>query len=810
MSLDSPTTPSPTLDQLRAWGLDAAWSRRVALPGAGGVTLDWHVLDTGAGLRGTIVCVHGNPSWAYLWRDVLTTLSPEWRVIAVDQTNMGYSERTSPRRLAERVDELVAFCRQEVEGPLVLVAHDWGGPVATGAAARLDVRALVLANTAVAKPDTVRVPLLIAVARRMTDLVCRRTPAFVWAAARMTGREHRAALLAPYRGSARRAAIAGFVDDIPLTATHPSAQPLAASAEALVDLTCPILLLWGGRDLVFNDRFLADLRRRVPAAQVQRFARAGHYVPLDEPLGPVVGRWLEQIGEVGASPGSHETTTTSVLFALDEHRDDDAPVYVGPEGALSWRELESRSGVAARALAGAGLAPGERVSLMEAPGPDLLVAAIGCWRAGAVPVVVDASGGLRRFRRLVRACAPRFVIGTPRALLASTLFGITPGATRASFSTFPRSLDLRRAAPSPEVGNVSAREGDVAVIVHTSGSTGPAKPVRYTHGALVAQRRALRTLGLEPGSAFTTSFAPFMLLAPALGMTCVRPDFAVDQPSELGFDELAGALKRLAASAAWLSPVAARRIVASARGRRVHLDLVMLAGAPVAPGLAAQVREVTGADVRTPYGMTECLPVTDGTDVDVPGARGGFSTGRPLEGCLVRVVDIDDESRDLTGTGEWGELLVSAPWMFDGYDADWSMNRDTRRWIDGVRFHRTGDVGYLEEGRLFHLGRLAHVIRTAAGPLASVAVEGVVANGLGRSIAAVGVGPRGAAVLCVVVEGSGRLRLAERALSDRVREFAGHRVAAVLEGPLPVDHRHQSKIDRGVLGTDVARVLAGR
>ena len=58
--------------------------------------------------------------------------------------------------------ELVTFCRSEVSGPLVLAAHDWGGPVAVGASGSLDVEALVLANTAVARPDGVAVPPLIA------------------------------------------------------------------------------------------------------------------------------------------------------------------------------------------------------------------------------------------------------------------------------------------------------------------------------------------------------------------------------------------------------------------------------------------------------------------------------------------------------------------------------------------------------------------------------------------------------------------------------------------------------------------------
>ena len=48
-----------------------------------------------------MLCVHGNPTWSYLWRRFLAAAPPGWRVVAVDQLGMGWSERvTAPRRLA--------------------------------------------------------------------------------------------------------------------------------------------------------------------------------------------------------------------------------------------------------------------------------------------------------------------------------------------------------------------------------------------------------------------------------------------------------------------------------------------------------------------------------------------------------------------------------------------------------------------------------------------------------------------------------------------------------------------------------------
>ena len=810
-----PAAPlTPTARQLDAWGLDPAWSRRVVIDGADGRPVDWHVLDTGPGPAGTVVCVHGNPSWGYVWRGLLTSLAPGWRVIAVDQTGMGWSERGRPRRLAERVDELVAFCRQEVTGPLVLAAHDWGGPVAVGASGSLDVEALVLANTAVAKPDDVAVPPLIAAARGLVDLSCCRTPAFVAGTALMTDRSHRAALRSPYRTAARREAVRDFVADIPVTPDDPSYEALRACAAVLDEHPRPTLLLWGGRDPVFHDRFLADLRGRAPQADVERFASAGHLVTLDAPVGPVVARWLNRLRHPvpGTRSEAAPSPFVSVLASSGDRAGNGSPAYAGPDGLLSWPELETRSDVAAHALRAGGLRPGDRVAMLVPPGAELLVAAAAVWKVGGVPVFAEASAGLARLRGLIRAAAPSWTVGTPATLALARSLRFAPGSRTACLGRFPGAVALApRHAPATPFPRFAFGPTDVAALVHTSGATGPAKAVRYTHGALAAQRDVVGPVfGMRPGDAFTTSFAPFLLLAPSLQMTCVRPDVAVDEPAALGFDQLHDALGEATVTVAWLSPASARSIVATAAGRSAPIGLVMLAGAPIPADLVAGVRAVTGGDVRAPWGMTECLPVTDGTEPERVGRRGGSSTGRPVPGCSVLVTPLDDPSTVLDDGSGWGELLVHAPWMFDGYDAAWSADADTWAVHGDLRYHRTGDVGYVEDGLVVHLGRRRHVIDTADGPLASVAVEGQVAAVAGRPVAAVGVGPARGQVLCVVVEADGRLRVAVREVRDAVRGACPHRIAAVLEGPLPVDRRHRSKIDRTALASDVAGFLAGR
>jgi acyl-coenzyme A synthetase/AMP-(fatty) acid ligase/pimeloyl-ACP methyl ester carboxylesterase len=828
----SPATPDA--DSLTRWGIDPAWSRQVTVAVPGGSDVDWHVLDTGPGPRGTVVCVHGNPTWSYLWKGFLETLAPGWRVIAVDQTGMGWSERAGPRVLADRVDELVAFCRQEAPGPIVLAAHDWGGPIAIGAAASLEVRALILGNTAVAKPEGVSVPPLIATARRATDLVCRRTPTFVRGTARMTSPEHREALRAPYRTADRRPAVADFVADIPLTPDDRSWDALRASAQSFDRLAAtgvPILLVWGGRDPVFHDRFLADLVARAPRADVHRFAAAGHLVPLDEPMADVAAAWLDETLPDASTPSSEVSTGAPaeggagdrtadgssgtfrpITAALQDRADDDTRAYADADDTLTWRQLHERVERAAGHLVATGLRPGDRVAMLVPPGADLLVAAYGTWMAGGVPVVADRGLGIRGMRAALHGATPNWVIGTRRTLVAAKVTGLTPGARRASLGRVRGAVDLT-AAPlgaTPELPTLAP--DDVAAVVHTSGATGPAKPVRYTHGALAAQRAVVASsFAITGDEAFTTSFAPFVLLGPALGVPCVLPDIDVTRPGDLDFDKLADVCRDRSVGVAWLSPASARSIATTAGDRRVPMRLVMLAGAPIDADLVRAITLVTGADVRAPYGMTEAMPLTDGTDASRAGPLGGTATGWPLDGVEIVIVPLDEPLAPELPSGEWGEILVRAPWMRAGYDRRWATNDEATIRRGGTTFHRTQDVGYRDgDGRVFQLGRARHVVHTTGGPRASVALEQPVAAATGRSVAAVGVGPRGAQVVAIVVDAPGRLRLAPAGLTRTVRSASAEPVAAVVEGPLPVDIRHRSKIDRSGLAADVSSFLAGR
>lgn len=904
----------PALD-----GLDPAWSRLVEAPDSEGATRTWHVLDnlsrldqSGSEPIGTILCVHGNPTWSYLWRGLLSAAAEQaqaggdvWRVVAVDQLDMGFSERTgSPRGLPQRVRDLDHLTTAlGIDGPVVTLGHDWGGVVSLGWAVDHPDRLLAatVLNTAVHQPesDPIPAPLRLTLQGPVLGRATVSTPGFLattLALARPAlSREVRDGFMAPYLRADRRGGIGAFVADIPVDDTHPSHAELDRIAEGLRSLTVPALALWGPRDPIFSDRYLDDLMDRLPQLDVHRFEGAGHMIAEEVDYAGAVLTWLGDLTErratqaaaaddaalargaqtaavpadsaaqtgpasAAAAPPSTATWTTSPLWQnLEDLRDSDETVLVemappagdGPR-TVTWRLLSRRVDEIAAGLLTLGVRPGDRVSLLVPPGADLTAVLYACLRIGAVVVVADAGLGLRGLTRAVRGARPSYVIGAVPGLSAARALG-WPGvkiSTTALPPTTARALGVQRslldvAALGAEAlaGTTLAAlapvpsPGDTAAVLFTSGSTGPAKGVVYAHGQLAAVRDALaERYDIGPGSGLVAGFAPFALLGPALGARSVTPDMDVTSPSTLTARATAAAVAAADATTLFLSPAAIANVVATSddltsedRAALARVRTFLSAGAPVSGSLLAAAEQLMpGATAHTPYGMTEGLLLTDVTADEIRAAEAsggrGVCVGRPVATATVRVVALDEQGRATGELGDTpdvtGEIVVAAPHVKDRYDRLWLTERASRR-VDGppapegLRWHRTGDVGHLDaDGRLWVEGRLAHVIVTAHGVVTPVAPEQAAESS--RFVAragVVGVGPVGTQQLVAVVETVERSRrpgLAAAGIAADVRALSPEPLAAVLVVPdLPTDVRHNSKIDRSRLAAWAEGVLSG-
>ncbi|MER5457510.1 alpha/beta fold hydrolase [Micromonospora sp. NPDC002389] len=800
---------------------------------------------------GTLLCVHGNPTWSYLWRHLLARFqradAPPWRVVAVDHLDMGFSERTGTvRGLAQRIDDLTTVTDAlGITGPVVTVGHDWGGSISLGWALRHrdQLRGVVLTNTAVHQPSGSPAPALIRLARLpgVLPAVTVRTQTFLQATLALANpwlpKPVREGYLAPYHGMERRAAIGGFVADIPLGPDHPSWQALQEVAQRLHTLAgIPALLLWGPRDPVFGEVHLRDLRNRLPHAQVHRFEGAGHLLAEDADVAGTVEQWLVDLDRRPAEPIATPEPAAPwrpLWAALAERAEDRSVALVelaNNSRQISWSLLWQRIQEIGAGLSASGVRRGDRVALLVPPGADLTAAVYACLRIGAVIVVADPGLGLGGMSRALRSADPSHLVAIgPGLALARALrwpgrpLGAGPGAAVLGALTLGKlarlGADVRElpATPDPD---------DDAAVLFTSGSTGPAKGVVYTHRQLAAMRDALFGLGVNADAGIVAAFAPFALFGPALGAPSAIPDMRVTAPRTLTAAALAEAVAAVDASAVFASPAALRNVVDTGdvlddRQRTALEDVTLLlsAGAPVPAALLTQTRALMPkAQPHTPYGMTEVLPVTDITLDEIVEAEpgDGVCVGRPLPGVQVAIAALDS-----TGTpseqagcapGLTGEILVRAGHVKDRYDGLWLTERDSSR-TSG--WHRTGDVGYLDpEGRLWVQGRLAHILLTSDGVLAPVGIEQQVESvpQIARA-AVVGVGPPGVAKVVVIAEtlpGTRHARLASRELADAVRAATVPPVAAVLVVPsLPTDIRHNSKIDRTRLRRWAERVLAG-
>ena len=839
-SVERARRPPPGLD-----GLDPSWSNLIDVASGDGITHTWHLLDNGViDARLTLLCVHGNPSWSYLFRNLIAGAPADIRVIAVDQLGMGFSERTGEtRRLATRIDDLSELTDQiGLEGPVVTVAHDWGGPVSLGWAQRhLDqIAGVVLMNTAVHQPAGSPAPALIRLVRRPLVLrqVAVNTAAFITGALRMSRpplpAEVRQGFRAPYESADRRQAIAQFVQDIPLDANDPSAHVLAAVAAGMDVLAdTPALLLWGPSDPIFSDIYLHDLERRLPHADVHRFVGASHFVSEDDDIVGTVFDWLTPSTE----PTRRRRARRRPVWAgLDELAGSDQPAVMemtGDAPSISFTDLGERVKRVAAGLYEAGVRPGERVALMVPPSIDLTVALYACWRMGAVVVLIDAGLGPRGMTRALAGAAPDHLIGVKRALIAARVlrwpggrFSVSPLAPTQQ-RVLGVTTDLQTLGRSTGPAPMFPGDQELAAIVFTSGATGPSKGVVYRHHQVQAQRDALvERYEISPGDRLVAAFAPFALYGPAMGIPSVVPDMDVAAPGTLDACALGDAALAVGATLVFASPAALVNVVRTAdsltaehRRAFAQVRLLLSAGAPVRPSLLRAANQLfPNASAHTPYGMTEVLPVADISleEIDEAGAGDGVCVGRPLPTLEVRISELNQDGEatgDLTAEPcVVGEVVVRAPHMRDGYDRLWHTQYKASQ---PPGWHRSGDVGYLDDaGRLWIGGRTGHVITTPAGPVMPVGVEQSIENLTGIEMAAViGVGPTGTQHLVVVVELTApvrRPRQADPELHDRVRGATAHDVAAVLAVPrLPVDRRHNSKIDRTRVADWASAVLAG-
>jgi olefin beta-lactone synthetase len=511
--------------------------------------------------------------------------------------------------------------------------------------------------------------------------------------------------------------------------------------------------------------------------------------------------------------------------------------------SISFRDLEARVHKLSEGFRALGVRPGDRCLMLTPPSVAFFATTFALFRAGAVPVFIDPSMGIKSFLASVGSVSPRFMVGVPRGFVAQRIFPRVFRSVQktvlASFRKVPgfTSLtDVESLGDQVVAMTAETRAQDLAAILFTSGSTGPAKGVRYTHGVFNAQVDALHSaFGFGPEDVDLAVFPLFSLFSLALGAKVVVPDMDTSRPAAADPARVLRAFSEHGVTYAFGSPVFWDKMAChlerggeTAKRSLAAVRRLFVAGAPSPVTLLERLLALLPetADVVTPYGATECLPITGyAVRSNVREMRqrtlsgDGYCVGKPLAGMRVEVIPIsevpiaDEAGLSFLRPGETGELVVQGPVVTPGYferpDAD-QLSK-----VSGALgvWHRMGDLGRKDEaGRIWFSGRKAHRVETCAGTLFPVHLEALFnQHPKVRRTALVGVGVKGEQEPVLVVEcrkgglplsKAGRASLASDILRQGEKHPQAGLVRKILFHPsLPVDARHNAKIRREVLGT---------
>lgn len=251
--------------------------------------LKYHYIDEGVGP--ILLCVHGNPTWSYYYRNIITDLSKRFRVIAVDHIGCGLSDHAKDfsYTLENHINNLDEFIKAKELKDITLLMHDWGGPIATGAALKnLNlIKGMIFLNTSVFIDKNIPKRINILRTKLLGPFFIQAFNLFAWPATFMTTKHKlnqkiKSGYLYPYQSYDDRLAVSEFVQDIPMSVQDRSYQTLKNIEDSLAKLNAKKLILWGGLDFCFSKHFYFRLKEKFPEAKSVLYEDAGHYVLEDK------------------------------------------------------------------------------------------------------------------------------------------------------------------------------------------------------------------------------------------------------------------------------------------------------------------------------------------------------------------------------------------------------------------------------------------------------------------------------------------------------------------------------------------------
>jgi olefin beta-lactone synthetase len=422
----------------------------------------------------------------------------------------------------------------------------------------------------------------------------------------------------------------------------------------------------------------------------------------------------------------------------------------------TFAELEKASAVLATLLQQKGLQAGDAVLVFHPMSAELYIILAALFRLGLVAMFLDPGAG----KNHIDNCCSLY---PPKALIASSKAHLL----RLQSSALQR-IPLKFAIGCPIPGTISwhyhqqapykpyniydeiykTPTDSPALITFTSGSTGKPKAALRTHEFLLAQHQALvDSLQLQPQQLDLATLPIFVLANLASGLTSLIPNADLRKPGAINPAPVIRQILTHQPTRTVASPGFLSRLIEYCQRYNLtlpSLEKIFIGGAPVMPNTLVQLQQIApNSQITTVYGSTEAEPIactqTQAEDIATTLTGGGLLVGKPVESIQLRILPQcwgkpispythTEFTTACQPTGTPGEIVVSGNHVLSSYLFGHG-NEETKFTVEATSWHRTGDVGYMDnEGRLWLLGRCIGCIEDNYGTLYPLVVEGILQN----------------------------------------------------------------------------------
>ena len=366
---------------------------------------------------------------------------------------------------------------------------------------------------------------------------------------------------------------------------------------------------------------------------------------------------------------------------------------------ISFGELDDLANRFAALLGNWGIGKGDRVAVSLQNDPEFAIVQLGAWKRGAILVPLNPMFKEREIAyHLADSGARVWIALTADHAEQARASGVERVVTSSDLMT-------QLAGQQPETGvRVDVGPEDIALLVYTSGTTGPAKGAIILHRNVAFNAEVYRTwMQIGPGDVI-------LGLAPLFHITGLVAQLALSQAAGIPlmlfhrFD--AAEVLRLARK--WRPTMCVAAITAyialmNESGECPDfLPKCFSGGAPVAPSLTDRFQARFGTYIHNIYGLTESASPTHavplGARAPVDPASGALSIGVPVQNCDAKIIGLEDPDKEMA-PGEAGELALKGPMIFPGY---WNKPAESERAFHNGYF-RTGDVAIMDEQGWFYL-----------------------------------------------------------------------------------------------------------